>query len=72
MIWKAPQEVLPITLFPEAEAFDFLSRIAHGCEAVWRALKVQVNELFHVCSNNLVGVDKDDLVKIEGEENVKE
>ena len=60
MIWKAPQEVLPVSLLPEAEFFDFLSRITHRREAVWCALKIQVNELLNVCSHNLIGVDKDD------------
>ena len=72
MVGFAAEEVLPVALLPEAEAFHFGAGVAHGREAVGRALEVVGDEVVHVCADDLVCVDEDDFVQGEGEEDVEE
>src|SRR5436305_9375226 len=51
----------PVTLLPKAKAFHLRARVAHGREAVWATMQVDFVEFHHVCTNNLVGIDEDDL-----------
>lgn len=43
VVWQAAQELLPVALFPEAEAFHLGPAVAHGREAVWCALEIVVH-----------------------------
>ena len=72
MVGFAAQETLPVPLLPEAEAFHLGARVAHGCEAIGSAFQVVLDQRVHVCAHDLVCVDEDDFVEVEGEEDVEE
>jgi hypothetical protein len=66
------KKVFPISCFPKSETFHFDIIVAHGCISVRRAVEVKVDEFLQVCSNDLVGIDKNDLLQIHREENIEE
>ena len=63
---------LPVAGLPEAEAVHLPLGVAEGRVAVRRALEVHVAQLGEVGLDNLVGVDVDDLLDAEREEDVQE
>src|ERR1700753_467685 len=72
MIWKPTKEVLPVTLFPEAESFHFSARVAHWCKSIRRITQVFVDKINHICAYDLICIDEDDFIKVQREEYVKE
>ena len=71
VVGEAFEEVLPVALFPEAESFHFGARVAHWCETIRGTLEIVVDEFHHVCSDDLVRIDEDHLVKRKWKEDVQ-
>ena len=73
MIWAPSQELMPISRLLEQESHHALVIIAHGGIAIWCPLQIEVDEFLEVvCTHDLVRVDRNDLVKVQREENVEE
>ena len=72
MIFSASQVVSPVTLLPEPESLHVSVGVTEGGVAVGRSTKVKIPQFCQISPHNLVGVHKDDLLQVEGEENVKE
>ena len=72
MIRESLQKVVPLAGLPESESLGIRVVISHRRVPIRRAMQVQVNEFLQVCANNLVGVDKNDLLEVHREEDVKE
>ena len=70
MVGPTTQEILPISRFPEAEAFHVVIIITHRRISIWRSMQVQINQLFQISTNDLICVHKYDLVKVHREEHV--
>ena len=71
MVRKTAEICFPVALFPEAETFHLGAGVAHWCEAVRRTLEIMVHQIHHVRPDNLVGIDKDDLLEIHGKEDIE-
>jgi len=67
----APKVGLPESFPPELVSERALPRGAHRGVAVWRTFKVHVPKFSKITSEHLVGVNVDDLLHAEGEENVE-
>ena len=72
MIWSSLKELFPVASLPEAEAFHVRVVITHRGISIRRSLYVEVNQLFQIGPNDLIGVDKDHFLEVHGEENIKE
>ena len=54
VIWSSSEGILPISCLPESEAFHLGPVITHRRVAVYMAVQVDVYELLHVDTNNLI------------------
>ena len=63
---------MPVARLPKPETLRIRVVITHWRVAVRRAVKVEVDKLFEVRPDNLVGVDEDDLLEVHREEHVEE
>ena len=72
MICAAAEELGPVSLLPEAETFHVLAVIAHWWVPVRGIAEVHLDEVIQVVAHDLVRVDKDHTVQIEGKEYVQE
>ncbi len=72
MVRAPSQVILPVPSLPKAETFDFWAAVTHGRVAVHGSLEVHVYELLQIRADDLVGIDKYDLVQVERKEDVQE
>lgn len=54
MIRLAPESIFPIPSLPESESFNLGPVVPHRCHTIYMALQIKVNQLFHVCSDDLI------------------
>ena len=72
MVRTALQKIFPITRLPESEALHLNIVITHRGVPVRCTLQVEINQFFQIRSNNLIGIDENDLLEVHREQNVKE
>lgn len=63
---------MPVARFPEAESLHLIVVISHRRVAVWRSMKVQIDQFLQVCSYDLISIDENHLFEVHWEEDVKE
>jgi len=63
---------LPVALLPESEALHLFLGVAERRVAVRSAFEIDVSEFGEVGLDNLIGVDENDFLYVEGEEDVEE
>mmetsp|Transcript_14295 Transcript_14295/g.38881 ORF Transcript_14295/g.38881 Transcript_14295/m.38881 type:complete len:354 (-) Transcript_14295:2383-3444(-) len=66
------QMALPVALFPKPEPLDVGVRVTHRHKTVHIPFQISVPQLSDICAHHLIGVNKDDLGHVHGEENVQE
>eukprot|EP00968_Pinguiococcus_pyrenoidosus_P029322 scaffold8485_cov277-Pinguiococcus_pyrenoidosus.AAC.8 len=72
VVWKASKVVLPVARAPELVAQRLLPGRAEGRVAVRSSLEVHIPQLLEIAPDDLIGVDVDDLLHVQGEEHVQE
>ena len=66
------EEIIPVPGLPESKSLHRLIIITHRGITVRSAVKVQIDELLQVGTNDLVSVDKYNLLEVHGEKDVQE
>lgn len=53
---------LPVTPTPEAKTVHFFAIIAKGRVPIWITLQVKLDQLLQICTDDLIGIDENDLI----------
>lgn len=54
MVWSAPQGVFPVSSLPKSESLHFVPIITHRRVAIHVILQVEVHQLLHIRSDDLI------------------
>jgi hypothetical protein len=72
MVRSSLKEILPVPRLPEPEAFHVRVVVAHRCIAIGSSVEVDLVELLHIGTYDLVRINEDHLLEVHWEENIEE